>query len=129
MLSTTKLSQHAVTQSEARKETLSQNAITQTSYPSMQLPNQRPGKLDTLSQHVIETNHRLGKLDMLSQHTQHRQAIPACTGKSKLYKRCCKSPEQQTSGHSKNSCTTRRDLHKKIKQLQHLRGLGKRCEA
>ena len=31
--------------------------------------NQRPGKLDTLSQQAVETNHRSGKLDMLSQHT------------------------------------------------------------
>ena len=66
--------QHAFSQSEA-----------------MQLPNHRPEKLDTLSQHAIETNHRLGKLDILSQHTQYRQAIPACTAKSKLYERCYKS--------------------------------------
>ena len=57
----------------------------------MQLPNHRPGKLDTLSQHAIENNHRLGKLDMLSQHTQCRQAIPACTAKSKLYKEAAKA--------------------------------------
>ena len=34
----------------------------------MQSSNQRPGKLDTLSQHAVETNHRLGKPGMLSQH-------------------------------------------------------------
>ena len=68
---------------------------------SQQLPNQRPGKLDMLSQHATETNHRLGKLDMLSQHTQCGQAAPACTAKSELYKRGCKSPEQWTSWHSK----------------------------
>ena len=67
----------------------------------MQLANERPGKLDMLSQHTTETNHWSGKLDMLSLHTQHKHTIPACTSKSKLYKRGCKSPEQQTSWHSK----------------------------
>ena len=71
------------------------------SYPSMQLANHRPGKLDTLSQHAMETNHRSEKLDKLSQHTQHRHALPAYTTKCNLYKRGCKSPEQQTSLHSK----------------------------
>ena len=63
----------------------------------MQLPNHRPEKLDTLSQHAIETNHRSGKLDMLSQYAQHRQAIPAYTAKSKLYKRPVKA---QNSGQA-----------------------------
>ena len=66
----------------------------------MQLANQRPGKLDMLSHYATETNHRSGKLDMLSKHTQHRHNIPACTAKSKLYKRGCRSPKQQTSRHS-----------------------------
>ena len=67
----------------------------------MQSANQRSEKLDMISQHVTETNHRLGKLDMLSQHTQHRYTILACTAKSKVYKRGCKSPEQWTSSNSK----------------------------
>ena len=44
MLSTTKLSQHAVGQSEVREVRM-------------------------LSQHATKTNHRLAKLDLLSQHT------------------------------------------------------------
>ena len=67
----------------------------------MQLANQKPGKLDTLSQHALEPNNRLERLEMLSQHTQCRHTIPAYTAKSNLYKRGCKSPEQQTSWHSK----------------------------
>ena len=67
------------------------------SYPSMQLANQKPGKLDTLSKLAVEANHRLENLDVLSQHTQHRHAIPVHIAKIKLYKRGCKSPEQQTS--------------------------------
>ena len=63
----------------------------------MQLPNHRPGKLDMLSQHVIETNHRLGSLDTLFQHTQYRQAIPACTANFALYKIGSKS---QNSGNA-----------------------------
>ena len=42
--------------------------IVYTSYPSMQLPNYRPGKLDILSQHVVTTNHGSEKSDTLSQH-------------------------------------------------------------
>ena len=34
----------------------------------MQAPNHRPGKLDMLSQHAIETNHMLGNSDTLSWH-------------------------------------------------------------
>ena len=75
-----KLSQHAVTQSQAREarhaipamhnadmlsqqavtqpqpqnlDMLSQACIVQTSYPSMQLPNHRPGKPDMLFQHAV----------------------------------------------------------------------------
>ena len=60
----------------------------------MQLANQKPGKLDKLSQHAAEANHGLGKLDMLSQHTQCRHAIPAYIVKINLYNRGYKSPEQ-----------------------------------
>ena len=63
----------------------------------MQSANQKPGKLDMLSQHASETSHRSGKLDMLSQLTQCRCTLPACTARSKLYKRGCKGPEQWTS--------------------------------
>ena len=48
---------------------LSQHAVAETNYPNMQSANQKPGKLNMLSQNAVETNHRLGKLDMLSQHT------------------------------------------------------------
>ena len=98
MLNTAKLSWHAVAQSEAREV---RHAIPAGSnidnYPSMQFPHQRSGRLDTLSQHAAGTNHRSGNLDMLSQHTQCRHTIPACNAKSKLHKKGCKSPEQQTS--------------------------------
>ena len=95
----------------------------------MQSSNDRPGKQDMLSQHAIETNHRLGNSDMLSQHTLHRQAILACTVEFGLYKRGCKSPKQLTSWHSKIAVEPQETCHKKSKQLQHLRRLGKRCEA
>ena len=98
MSSATKLSQHTATQSLTRE---ARHAIptcqVQPHYPGMQSPNHRPGRLDRLSQHAIETNHRFGNSDMLSLHTQCRQTIPACTEKFALYKRGCKSPEQQTS--------------------------------
>ena len=42
--------------------------IVQTSYPRMQSPNHRPGKLETLSQQAVMTNHKSGKSYMLSQH-------------------------------------------------------------
>ena len=49
-----KLSQHAVAQSQAREARHTIPACkVQTSYPSMQVPNHRPGKLDTLSQHAV----------------------------------------------------------------------------
>ena len=79
----------------------------------MQSPNHKPGNLDTLSWHAIETNHRSGNSDKLSQDTQHRQAIPACMAKYDLYKRGCKCPKQKTSWHSKiavepeETCTRR----------------------
>ena len=91
----------------------------------MQSPNHRSEKLDTLSQHAFETNHRLGKSDTLSKQTQHRQAIPACTAKYVLYKRLQK-PKTGDKLTQQNSCRTRRDLHKKSKQLQHLRRIVKR---
>ena len=48
-----KLSQHAVTQSQAREARHAIPAcIVQTSYPSMQSPNHRTGKPDMLSQHA-----------------------------------------------------------------------------
>ena len=84
----------------------------------MQSPNHRPGKLDTLSQHSMETNHRSGKSGTLSQHTQHRQAIPTCAAEYVLYKRGCKNPEQQTSWQSKiavepeETCTRRASSYK-----------------
>ena len=60
------LSQHAVAQSQARKAGHAITAcIIQTSYPNIQLPNHRPGKSDTPSQHAVITNH---KSDLLSQH-------------------------------------------------------------
>ena len=98
----------------------------QKSYPSMQSPNHRPGKVDTLSQHAVETNHKSWKSDTLSQHAQCRQAILACIAKYALYKRGCKAPKQWTSWHSNIVVENRRDLHKKSKQskqLQHLRRL------
>ena len=66
---------------------------------------------------------------MLSQHTQNRQAIQACTAKFAPYKRGCKSPEQWTAYHSEIAVEPEEDLHKKSKQLQHFRRLGKRHEA
>ena len=94
MQSAAKLSQPAITQSqasEARHAILA--CILETRYPSLLSPNHRPGKLDTLSQHAVETIHKSGKLDTVSQHAQHRQAIPACIAKYALYKRGCKSPK------------------------------------
>ena len=97
----------------------------------MQLANQRTGKLDMLSQHAMETNHKSGKLDTLSEHTQCRHAIPACTAKSNLYKRGCKSPKQWTSQHSEIAVQIEEpeQEEQQSKQLQHLRELGKRHEA
>ena len=47
------LSQHAVAQSQAREARHAIPAcIVQTSYPSMELPKDRSGKLDMLSQHA-----------------------------------------------------------------------------
>ena len=67
MLCANKLSKHATGQLEARED---RHAI-----PACRLANRRPGNLDTLSQHAVETNHRLGKLDMLSQHTLQKLPI------------------------------------------------------
>ena len=78
MLSGTKLSQHAVGQSEARelRHTIPAcNNIYRLSQHAVAKSEAR--KLDALSQHTTETNHRSGKLDMLSQHTHCRHAIPA----------------------------------------------------
>ena len=98
MQSAAKLSQHAIIQSQAREARHTIPAcITQTNYPSMQLPYHGPGKLDMLSEHAVETNHKSGKSGMLLQHAQCRQAIPACIAKYALYKRGYKSPKQQTS--------------------------------
>ena len=108
-------------------DTLSWHAIIQTSYPSMQSTNHRQGKLDMLPQHAVETSHRLGKSDMLSQHAQCRQTMPACTVKYALYKRLQK-PKTADKLTQQYGCRTRRDLHKKSKQLQYLRRLGKRHE-
>ena len=96
----------------------------------MQPANQKPEKLDMLSQHAVETNHRLGKLDMLSQHKQCRHAIPAYTAKINLHKRGYKSPEQWTSRHSKIAVQLEEPEQEKqhSKQLQHLERLGKRHE-
>ena len=47
---------------------LFQHAVILKSYHNMQLPNHRPGNLDTLSQHAGETNFRSGKPDKLSQY-------------------------------------------------------------
>ena len=54
---------------------------------------QHVGKLDTLSQYAVKTNHKSEMSDTLSQHEQHRQAIPACIEKYVLYKRGCKNPK------------------------------------
>ena len=67
----------------------------------MQSPNHRPGKLDMLSQHGVETNHMSGKPDMLPQHAEHTQAIPACTAKYALCKRGCKTPNGRQSDTAK----------------------------
>ena len=63
----------------------------------MHSANQKPEKLDTLSQHAVEANHSMGKLDMISQHTKLKHTIPAYIAQIDLYKRGCKSPEQWTS--------------------------------
>ena len=82
----------------------------------MQSANQKPGKLDTLSQHAVETNHRSGKLDMLSQHT--------------LQKLTCIKEAAKAQNSGQASCTTRRpeQEEQQSKQLHHLRRVGKRCE-
>ena len=94
----------------------------------MQSPNHRPGKLDKLSQHAVETNHKSGKSDMLSQHAQCRQAIPNmhCTNMH-----CIKEAAKAQTADKLTQCNIavepERDLHKKSKQskqLQHLRRLG-----
>ena len=96
MLSTNKLSQHTFGQSKPGKpDTLSQHAVAQMGYPSMQSAFQNPGKLDLVSQHAVEANHRLGKLDMLSQHTQHKHTIPAYIAQINLYKRTADKLTQQ----------------------------------
>ena len=56
----------------------------------MQLANQKPEKLDTLTQYAVKVNHSMGKLDMLSQHTQHKHAIPTYIVHINLYIRGCK---------------------------------------
>ena len=109
-------------------DTLSHHAIIQTSYPSMQLPNHRPGKLDMLSQHAVETNHRSG----------NQTCYPSMHSADKLFQHalqnmhCIKEAAKSKTADKltqQNSCRTRGDLHKKSKQLQHLRRLGKRHEA
>ena len=117
--------------------------IVQTSYPSMQSPNNRPGKPEMLSQHAVTQ----------SQAREARQAISASShiitgqGSQTCYpiihsadKRsqhalwnihCIKEvAKAQNSDKLKQqiSCRTRRDMHKKrkhSKQLQHLMRLGK----
>ena len=75
-------------QSQTRRlDTLSKHAEVQPSYPSMQMPNHKPRKLDMLSQQAVETNHKSGRPDTVSLHAQHKQAIPACIVKYTLYKR------------------------------------------
>ena len=74
-------------QKPGKPDILSQHAVTKISYPSMQSANQKPEKLDKLFQYVVEANHRSGKLDMLSQHTQCRHAIPSYTVRTNLYKK------------------------------------------
>ena len=83
-------------QNPGKSDTLSQHAVAQTNYPSMQLANYQPVMLDMLSQHAVETNHRLESLYTLPQHTQCRHTIPAYTAKINLYKGGCKSPKQWT---------------------------------
>ena len=101
-----KLSCHAVTQSQTRetRHTIPTGYM-QASYPSMQLANQKPGKLDMLSQHAVEANHSPGKENTLSQHTQHRHTIPACIVKINVYKSGCKISEHTDTALS---CTARR---------------------
>ena len=78
MLSTHKLFQHAFDQPKVREARQTIPACSRLeSYPSMQLANQKPGKLDMLSQHAVEANHNMGQLDTLSQHTQCKHVIPA----------------------------------------------------
>ena len=94
----------------------------------MQSLKHRPGKVDMLFQHTAETNHRLGTSDMLSHHAQYRQAIPACIAKKYCIKEAAK-PKTVDKLTQQNNCRNRRDLHKRNKQLQYLRRLGKRHEA
>ena len=72
MYSTDKLSQHAITHSQAREARHAIPAcIVQTSYSSMQSPNHRPGKPNKLSQHAVAKPHDQ------SQAREARQATPA----------------------------------------------------
>ena len=73
----------------------------------MHLANQKPGKLDKLSQHTVEANHSLGKLecypsmhstDTLSQHTLQKLT-------------CIKEAAKAQNSRQANTamiCTTRR---------------------
>ena len=73
----------------------------------MQSANQKPEKLDTLSQHAAEANHKSGKLDTLSQHTQCRHTIPAYTEKLACIKEAAKA-QNSRQADTATSCTTRR---------------------
>ena len=123
MLCVTKLSQHAVSQSEARKVRHTTPAC---------------GNLDKLSQHAVsqsearEVRHAIPACNRnQSQVGKARHTIPACTAKSKLYKRGCKNAEQQTSWHSEIAVQLEEpeQEEQQTKQLPHLRKLDKRYKA
>ena len=97
----------------------------------MPLANQKPGKLDTLSQHAVEANHSRGKLDMLSQHTQHKHSIPAYIAQINLYKKRLQKPRTADKLTQQHAVQLEEPEQKEqqSKQLQHLGRLGKRCEA
>ena len=57
----------------------------------MQLPNHRPGNLDTLSQYANETNHWSENSEHYPSMYSDGQAIPACTVKSELYNKAAKT--------------------------------------
>ena len=91
----------------------------------MQSPNHRPGLLDMLSQHAVINKSQVRKV---------RHTIPACIVQTSYPSMHCimctvlkrlQKPKTADKLTQQNRCRTRRDLHKKSKQLQHLGRLGK----
>ena len=86
----------------------------------MQSTNQKPGKLDTLSQHAVEAIHSMGKIDMLSsihsasmlsQHTLHKltcikQAVKAQNSRQADTAVHCTTRRTRARGAAEQAATT-----------------------